>query len=239
VIEHRRCPGDQSRVPDDHALDTGFQVDDGAGAIGADGERAGQAAVGARARGDHLDGHLRPGGHLGQVLDLLAHDRGVPDLVGQDRLPEQDPHLERGLPVEDGLAVQPGGDALVQVPAVIGSPPQDRAGVIPGLEQARDQQRFPPADHGGATLGLDPVAEPGRMRPGPSQRVVAKPAEPAAHLRERLIAGGREPVAGAEGPGFDPGHRRGVARDPRGQVRQGHARRDTGAADLGAEEVRR
>jgi len=56
----------------------------------------------------------------------------------------------RGVPVEDALAVQPRGDPLVQVAAIIGSPPQHGAGVVRGLEEPGDQQRFPPADHGGA-----------------------------------------------------------------------------------------
>jgi hypothetical protein len=83
----------------------------------------------------HLDRDARPRGHLAQVIDLLAHDISGPDAVSQDLLAEQDPHLGRGVPVEDALAVQSRGDALVQVIAVIGSPAQYGPGVVGGLEQ--------------------------------------------------------------------------------------------------------
>lgn len=45
---------------------------------------------------------------------------------------------------------------------------------------------------------------------------MVEPAELAAHLGERLIAGRREPLPRAERPGLGPGHGRGITRDPRG-----------------------
>src|SRR6202035_2397963 len=84
-----------------------------------------------------------------------------------------------------------------------------------------------------------PVPEPRRVRSGPGPRIVAESAEPAAHLRERLIAGGGEALSRAQRAGLDPRYCRGIAWDGESQVRQGHARRDTGAADLGTEEVPR
>src|SRR5258708_7094506 len=112
------------------------------------------------------------------------------DTAAQHALIQHRPERRRPGPVEDTLPVHPCGNELLDLVLVIVSTPgpEQRAGILRRLEQARHQQWLPPADNCCPALGVDPVLEPARIRAVPLQGRPVEPGEPPAHLRERLIA---------------------------------------------------
>ena len=86
-----------------------------------------------------------------------AHHLAAADGAVQDAFVEDAPELGRTRSVQNGLAGQPGGYLLIEVVQVaVGAGGQDRAGILFGLQQARDDERLVPAQHRGPGFDADP-----------------------------------------------------------------------------------
>jgi len=79
----------------------------------------------------------------------------------QDALVEDAPELGRTRSVQNCLAGQTGGYLLVEVVQVaVGAGAEDRAGILPGLQQAEDDERLVPAQDRGLGFDVGPLLEP-------------------------------------------------------------------------------
>jgi hypothetical protein len=79
----------------------------------------------------------------------------------QDAFVEDAPELGRTRSVRNCLAGQTGGYLLVEVLQVaVGAGAEDRAGVLFGLQQARDDERLVPAKDRGPGFDAGPLLEP-------------------------------------------------------------------------------
>jgi hypothetical protein len=68
--------------------------------------------VAGRKRQD-LDDHTRLARQCGQLVELVAHDRGAADHMPQDALVQDVPQYRQVFSVEDGLALEASADRAV------------------------------------------------------------------------------------------------------------------------------
>ena len=101
-------------------------------------------------------------GHLLEVLQWRAHRGAVADPAAQGRLVQHHPELGRHGPREDLLAAHPERDPALDLlgRAALGGRSDHRAGVVLGLEQARDVLDLVRTDHRRVLLQPEVVLEP-------------------------------------------------------------------------------
>ena len=113
-----------------------------------------------------LQRHVRVVGHLQQVLDLLAHDRGVAHRAAQHGLVQRGPQPRRAGPRQQPLAAHPQLDPPVQLVPADRRVAQldDLAGVRRRLEQPGHELHLVVTDDRRGLLEADVRLEPVRQQ---------------------------------------------------------------------------
>ena len=118
----------------------------------------------AHAERQHLDGDVRKLGGLDELPELGSHRRDAANRPAQRCLVDHGPQARRGWLVKELLAAHPQVDAALDlgVRQVVQAGPDEGVGVVPGLQQARNEVRFVTADEAGGRFKPEVRLEPAR-----------------------------------------------------------------------------